>query len=66
MLIFLVFTATNQDRIRRCGGFEIFVKQLGAVLNTDNSDEKDILSHLLSTVDSCIMDNGEKTMITLS
>lgn len=55
---YFMFSATNQDRVRNCGGLEILVKKLEAQLNIGPSQVADGLSPLLTTVDACITDSG--------
>lgn len=55
---YFMLSATNQDRVRNCGGVEILVKKLEAQLNIGPSHVSDGLSPLLTTVDACITDNG--------
>ncbi|KAH3882507.1 hypothetical protein DPMN_006447, partial [Dreissena polymorpha] len=48
---------SNQDRVRKCGGFEIFIKKLRHLLGAQEPARNPVLGQLLGTVDACITDN---------
>ena len=59
-LYFIIVSVQNQDRVRKCGGLDTFVKLLKRLLTNLDTDPgcKTTTIHLLNTMDSCITDNG--------
>ena len=59
----IIVSVQNQDRVRKCGGLDTFVKLLKTLLTNLDTDPgaKTTTIHLLNTMDSCITDNGGLT-----
>jgi len=55
---YLFLSVNNQDRVRKCGGFEIFIKKLKTLVTGEGSTGPNCVSQLLGTIDACIADNG--------
>ncbi|XP_052802742.1 uncharacterized protein LOC128232965 [Mya arenaria] len=49
--------AFNQDRVRKCGGFEIFIKKLNHIVALGEKAGSRVLCQLLGTVDASITEN---------